>query len=608
MAIKKKISQEELQKFLNPESFESKHKAIFEPKEKMQINVTLDQLMPYDYNPRQKQNSKYDEIKDSILNRGLDHMPNVTKRPGSDLFMIKDGGNTRLEILNDIVKDIDIQIALTHQENEENKELILLELHKKRSQFFEHKCNFTPWNENESEVESEIELLAGHMVENELRSDMIFIERALATVRFRNLFEEQENRKLSGRELAKKIKEKGWSANDGAISRYEYAVNELLDLIPTALWQGMGFSVVKNIRQYQNAVEQLWIYAETESKTSDHGWRVIWETVLRESDDELFSIADLSDKIEARIAKALSSTPNTIQAELCRLINEKGADPVDSLLNRKASNITPFVNPAKQLNKVKNSQVANTETPVLNDTVDTDSDPQEMGRVNNGGLLVNKIKRLSEKHVDRNYADNISNEGYESDLQKFEDTSNASRSLEDLYEENFQIANEIIQHFKLDKKEFELFKYDSNDSNDSDGVADTFEYAPHIGFLIKSIPRNHNLTMNVDTSRIESCIEDYIVLQLSKYSFGHISSKMMCNNETTYFANMTDLIGYPKHQNENLAINFVLMTMHMPHLLMSNYPVVMEKLHQLERNALVIYQIYKQENGHKVNVWGDIYE
>jgi len=60
------------------------------------MTVTLDQLQLYDLNPRVTRNPRYDEIKASIRERGLDASPAITRRPGEPRYIIRNGGNTRL--------------------------------------------------------------------------------------------------------------------------------------------------------------------------------------------------------------------------------------------------------------------------------------------------------------------------------------------------------------------------------------------------------------------------------------------------------------------------------------------------------------------------------
>ncbi|PKO82114.1 MAG: hypothetical protein CVU19_03385 [Betaproteobacteria bacterium HGW-Betaproteobacteria-13] len=64
--------------------------------------VTLEQLRPYDHDPRVTRNPAYEEIKASIRQRGLDAPPAITRRPGEAHYIIRNGGNTRLAILREL--------------------------------------------------------------------------------------------------------------------------------------------------------------------------------------------------------------------------------------------------------------------------------------------------------------------------------------------------------------------------------------------------------------------------------------------------------------------------------------------------------------------------
>ena len=55
------------------------------------ITVTLDKLRPYEHNPRRTPNPNFKMIKESIRRRGLDHKPNITRRPG-EVFYIRVAG------------------------------------------------------------------------------------------------------------------------------------------------------------------------------------------------------------------------------------------------------------------------------------------------------------------------------------------------------------------------------------------------------------------------------------------------------------------------------------------------------------------------------------
>src|SRR3546814_14691387 len=64
--------------------------------------VTLEQLRPYEHNPRFIRNPLYDDIKASIRERGLDQPPPITRRPGAAYFIIRNGGTTRLASLGEL--------------------------------------------------------------------------------------------------------------------------------------------------------------------------------------------------------------------------------------------------------------------------------------------------------------------------------------------------------------------------------------------------------------------------------------------------------------------------------------------------------------------------
>ena len=65
--------------------------------------LTIDQIMPYDRNPRRTVNPRFDEIKDAIrAKKGLNTPLKVTRRPGESLHMLEAGGNTRLMTLHEL--------------------------------------------------------------------------------------------------------------------------------------------------------------------------------------------------------------------------------------------------------------------------------------------------------------------------------------------------------------------------------------------------------------------------------------------------------------------------------------------------------------------------
>jgi hypothetical protein len=139
--------------------------ALSDPIADTPMVVTLDQLRPYDHDPRVTRNPAYEDIKASIRERGLDAPPAITRRPGEPHYIIRNGGNTRLAILRELWSET------------------------KDERFFRIPCLFRPWPQR-----GEVVMLTGHLAENELRGGLSFIERALGVEKAREFYEQEMGR------------------------------------------------------------------------------------------------------------------------------------------------------------------------------------------------------------------------------------------------------------------------------------------------------------------------------------------------------------------------------------------------------------------------------
>ena len=197
------------------------------PLAEMAMQITLDQVRPYDRNPRTLRNSKYDEIKESIREVGLKQPPPITQRPGDDKFMISDGGNTRLAILNEL-----------YQETGDEK-------------YYRFWCVYRPW-------QSELATMAGHLSENENRSDLTWIEKALGVAELKQMLEEEAGKDLSQRELARRFAVLGFSVSQSHISRMLYTVEHFWPTLPTTLKSGLGKPQIEKLIAYREACLEIW--------------------------------------------------------------------------------------------------------------------------------------------------------------------------------------------------------------------------------------------------------------------------------------------------------------------------------------------------------------
>lgn len=177
--------------------------------------VSLEQLRPYELNPRVVRNPLYDEIKASIRERGLDQPPAITRRPDEPHFIIRNGGNTRLSILGEL-----------WQETREER-------------FFQIHCLFRPW-------QSESHALIGHLAESDLHGQLTFIERSLAVAKLRDMLQEPDA-PLSQRELSTRLSKGGYPISQSHISRMFDTLEHLLPVIPQVLYAGLGKPTIARI-------------------------------------------------------------------------------------------------------------------------------------------------------------------------------------------------------------------------------------------------------------------------------------------------------------------------------------------------------------------------
>ncbi|QQF85520.1 ParB N-terminal domain-containing protein [Histophilus somni] len=199
------------------------------------ITVTLDKLRPYEHNPRKTRNPNFEMIKESIRRRGLDHKPNITRRPGEDFYIIADGGNTRIQALKELFTET------------------------KDPKFWSISCQYKPWQgETADSVEAELNLLIGHLIENDTRADLSFIEKALGILQAKEYYEKKLDKSLSARELSSELENDGYIISHALILKMERCVNYLYPHIPEVLFSGLGHTQIDKLLAIRNNAEEVW--------------------------------------------------------------------------------------------------------------------------------------------------------------------------------------------------------------------------------------------------------------------------------------------------------------------------------------------------------------
>ena len=262
--------------------------ALSDPIADTPMIVTLDQLQPYDFNPRVTRNPRYDEIKASIRERGLDAPPAITRRPGRTHYIIRNGGNTRLAIMRELWSET------------------------KDERFFRIPCLFRPWPER-----GEIIALTGHLAENELHGGLSFIERALGVEKARELYEQESGQALTQSELARRLSADGYPITQPHISRMQDAVRYLLPAIPTVLYGGLGRPQVERLTALRRAGARIW---ETRGANKHRAidFPSLFHDVLAmfDADADGFAVKRVQDELIGQMAELLEADYDALMLEI----------------------------------------------------------------------------------------------------------------------------------------------------------------------------------------------------------------------------------------------------------------------------------------------------
>ena len=262
-----------------------------EPVSPTVLVLSLAEIKSYEHNPRRAENPEFYRLKDSIASRrGLTTPLSVTKRPGDARFTIAAGGNSRLRVLNELYDETGDQI------------------------FNRVMCQFEPWD-------SDCQVLANHLIENDVRGNMTFADKAQAVVQWQQLYEaaHPEAPSLSQRVLEEKLGETGFAVSHGLLARYLYTAEFLLPALPNALASGLGRPQIEQLIRLRTFAEQYWDEVPLpDGLTPSASFGEVFVTACaaedRHADDWAFDF--FQSALATRIAESLSLDPKVVALDL----------------------------------------------------------------------------------------------------------------------------------------------------------------------------------------------------------------------------------------------------------------------------------------------------
>lgn len=267
---------------------------LTDPISTTQMVLKLEDIKPYDKNPRRERNPEYEKIKASIRSKKqLNNNFNVTRRPGDDFLMVESGGNTRLSILKELYQETaDEAFNTVH-------------------------CLFVPWT-------SESSILTAHLIENEMRGDMMLIDKAYAVQELKRELEVEEGETLSDKKFTQLAAAIGYKLSRTHLIRFNYAL-ELDQAIPFVLRTGIGGHKIDHIKKVEKAYrlyckdktesfDAAFMAVMSESNTEDY-WD--FEQVRLELDDRLSELTGIRyNLLRLEVDAILSNQPNNVAGQV----------------------------------------------------------------------------------------------------------------------------------------------------------------------------------------------------------------------------------------------------------------------------------------------------
>ena len=156
----------------------------------------------YDRNPRRTRNPKREEIKESIKAVGVLNPLTITRRPGDTEYMVYGGGNTRLEICQELASEFPDNLLYT-------------ELH----------VTYRAWR-------GESAVMAAHVAENESRADTTFWDKVNALVELKKALELEAGASMTSNEVRLKAASVGWKVSRDTVLLYDFAAKWLAPVGP----------------------------------------------------------------------------------------------------------------------------------------------------------------------------------------------------------------------------------------------------------------------------------------------------------------------------------------------------------------------------------------
>lgn len=259
-------------------------------------------LKPWAGNPRKVINPRREEIKNSILANGYQGVLTVTRDPETDFYVPRWGGNTRAELLLELVASSSIADKL--------------------------KVSFEPWP-------GEAQLYSDAVIENSANGAMNSVDTAIALVQI--LKWEFIDKEYSFNSGSAHLKEKGHNVSPAKLKAYHFLVNNTLVYMENQsikhLNKNMGPSV-QIINDIDRLVKAFVAEGIGEGLTQPEMDSVIG-SAFSYVDNEDFSIDRLMISLEKNLSQNITKSPLEIKESIDRSLRKEHVAPNSKKKNKR---------------------------------------------------------------------------------------------------------------------------------------------------------------------------------------------------------------------------------------------------------------------------------
>lgn len=161
-----------------------------------QSQISCFDIEVFHLNQRHSKNPKYDDIKESARNKGIQDPLHIVFHPEQERWVLSQGGQTRLLICRELYEETG------------SEEYLYPSIVKQK---------FT----------SDLDLCINHLVENHLRGDNTFLETANAVVNIRKLVQSGDGSEPTQEELAQEMSRRGMPIRRQSITAMLYLAEEI---------------------------------------------------------------------------------------------------------------------------------------------------------------------------------------------------------------------------------------------------------------------------------------------------------------------------------------------------------------------------------------------